>query len=102
LYYRVYIILYYKKKNQISKKANKDINKPSSGNVSYIKPVFKIIVINKPIILKPEFSNLKYYNYNKFSYIFRNYSESKIEYIKQILIAKLVVFTINKLFKDIK
>jgi hypothetical protein len=32
----------------------------------------------------------------------RNYLEPKTKYIKQVLVAKLVVLTINKLSKDIK
>jgi hypothetical protein len=58
--------------------------------------------MDKSITPKPEFSNLKYYNYNRFSYISRNYLELKTEYIKQVLVAKLVVLIINNLSKDIK
>jgi hypothetical protein len=78
------------------------MNKPSPEGASYIKPAPKIPVINKPITPKPESLNLKYYNYNRFSYISRNYLKPKIKYIKQVLIAKLVILIINKLFKSIE
>jgi hypothetical protein len=76
------------------------MDKPSSGGTSYIKPALKALVIDKPAIPKPGSSDLKYYNCNRFGYISRNCPEPKIEYIKQVLVAKLVVFIINKLSKD--
>jgi hypothetical protein len=76
------------------------MDKPSSGGAPYIKPAPKILVIDKPAIPKPGSSDLKYYNYNRFGYISRNYLEPKTEYIKQVLAAKLVVLTISKLFKN--
>jgi hypothetical protein len=78
------------------------MDKPSLEGASYIKPAPKTLVINKPTTPKPEFLDLKYYNYNRFSYISRNYLEPKIKYIKQVLAAKLVVLTISELFKGIK
>jgi hypothetical protein len=84
----------------VSKKANKGTDKPSSGGASYIKPALKTLVIDKPAIPKSGSLDLKYYNYNRFGYISRNYPEPKIEYIKQVLVVKLVVLTISKLFKN--
>jgi hypothetical protein len=78
------------------------MDKLSLEGAPYIKPAPKTLVINKPITLKTRFLDLKYYNYNGFGYISRNYLEPKIKYIKQVLVAKLVVFTISKLFKDIE
>ena len=78
------------------------MDKPSPGGAPYIKPAPKTLVINKPITPKTRSLDLKYYNYNRFSYISRNYLEPKIKYIKQVLVTKLVVLTISKLFKDIK
>jgi hypothetical protein len=78
------------------------MDKLSSEGASYIKPASKTLVIDKSIIPKPEFLDLKYYNYNRFSYISRNYLEPKINYIKQVLITKLVILIISKLFKNIK
>jgi hypothetical protein len=67
-----------------------------------MKPTSKTLVIDKSTAPKPGFSDLKYYNYNRFGYISRNYLEPKIEYIKQVLVAKLVVLIISKLSKDIE
>jgi hypothetical protein len=67
-----------------------------------MKPAPKTLVIDKPITLKPGSLDLKYYNYNRFSHMSRNYPEPKIEYIKQVLVAKLVILTISKLFKNIE
>jgi hypothetical protein len=67
-----------------------------------MKPASKILVMDKPAIPKPGSLDLKYYNYNRFNYISRNYLEPKIEYIKQVLVAKLAALTISKLFKDIE
>jgi hypothetical protein len=65
-----------------------------------MKPAPKTPVTDKPAAPKPGSSDLKYYNCNGFGYISRNCLEPKIEYIKQVLAAKLVVFTVSKLFKD--
>jgi hypothetical protein len=56
--------------------------------------------MDKSITPKSGSLDLKYYNYNRFGYISRNYLEPKTEYIKQVLVAKLVVLIINKLSKD--
>jgi hypothetical protein len=65
-----------------------------------MKPAFKTLVTDKPTAPKPGSSDLKYYNCNGFGYISRNCLEPKIEYIKQVLAAKLIVLTISKLSKD--
>jgi hypothetical protein len=78
------------------------MNKPSPGGAPYIKPAPKTLVMNKPTTPKPGSSDLKYYNYNRFSYMSRNYLEPKTEYIKQVLAAKLAALTISKLSKDIE
>jgi hypothetical protein len=56
--------------------------------------------MDKPTASKPGSSDFKYYNCNGFGYISRNCLESKIEYIKQVLVVKLIVLIISKLFKD--
>jgi hypothetical protein len=58
--------------------------------------------MDKPAAPKPGSLDLKYYNYNGFNYISRNYLESKIKYIKQVLVAKLAALTASELFKDIE
>jgi hypothetical protein len=58
--------------------------------------------MDKPTTPKPGSSDLKYYNYNGFSYMSRNYPEPKIKYIKQVLAAKLAALTISELSKNIE
>ena len=67
-----------------------------------MKPAPKTLVIDKPATPKPGSSDLKYYNYNRFGHMSRNYLEPKTKYIKQVLAAKLVVLTISELSKGIK
>ena len=67
-----------------------------------MKPAPKTPVIDKPAAPKPGSSDLKYYNYNRFGYMSRNYPEPKIEYTKQVLAAKLAALTTSELFKGIE
>jgi hypothetical protein len=78
------------------------MDKPSPGGAPRIKPAPKTLVIDKPATPKPGSLDLKYYNYNRFDYMSRNYLEPKIKYIKQVLAAKLAALTISKLSKDIE
>ena len=92
----------YEKKEQASKKANKDTDKPSPGGAPRTKPAPKTPVIDKPAAPKLGSSDLKYYNCNGFGHMSRNYPEPKIEYIKQVLAAKLAALTISELSKGIE
>ena len=78
------------------------MDKLSPRGAPYIKPTPKTLVTDKPIAPKPGSLDLKYYNYNRFGYMSRNYLEPKIKYIKQVLAAKLVVLTISELSKGIE
>jgi hypothetical protein len=78
------------------------MDKLSPGGAPYMKPAPKTLVTDKPAAPKPGSSDLKYYNYNRFGYMSRNYLEPKIEYIKQVLVAKLAALTASKLSKGIE